>query len=193
MKPRFFATPSQFRAWLKEHHGEVRELWIGFYTKRSGKPSITWPESVDVALCFGWIDSIRKSIDAESYANRFTPRKPGSTWSTINIKRARQLIRQGLMHPAGLQAFKARAKSGTYSYEQRNAAKLDASDERRFRANKRAWAFFQAQPPWYRRTAVYWIISAKREETKRRRLATLVAYSARGLVIPPLTRPAGRR
>lgn len=189
MKPRFFATPSAFRAWLEKHHDKTRELWVGFHRKSSGRPSITWPESVDAALCFGWIDGLRKGIDGISYAIRFTPRKPDSNWSAINVKRVGELTRLGLMHPAGLKAFQERTKSATYSYEQRNAAKLDASDKRRFRANKRAWAFFQARAPWYRRTAVYWVISAKREETRHKRLATLIAYSARGQGIPPLARP----
>ena len=188
MKPRFFATPSEFRSWFDKHHDKTRELWVGFYKKSSGRPSITWPESVDAALCLGWIDGIRKSIDGTSYAIRFTPRKPDSTWSTVNVKRVRELTRLGLMRPADLKAFELRKKSGTYSYEQRNAAKLDDSFKRKFRANEKAWDFFQAQPPWYRRTAIWWIISAKKEETRRKRLATLIDDSARGRTIRPLTR-----
>jgi uncharacterized protein YdeI (YjbR/CyaY-like superfamily) len=165
MKPTFFATPSKFRAWLKEHHAEAREVWVGFYKKDSGKPSITWPESVDQALCFGWIDGIRKSVDASSYTIRFTPRKPDSTWSAINIKRAKELAGQGLMSPAGLKAFEKRSdeKSAIYSYEQRKSAQLSAADSRRFRANSRAWEFYQSQPAWYRRTTAWWIISAKKD------------------------------
>ena len=190
MNPTFFATPSEFRTWLEEHHERSRELWVGFYKKSSGKPSITWPEAVDEALCFGWIDGLRKSIDAVSYTIRFTPRKPRSIWSAVNVKRARELTSLGLMHPAGLKAFEARveAKSGIYSYEQASGAELDVADERQFRANKQAWDFFQAQAAWYRRTAIRWVISAKRDETRRRRLATLIDDSAQGRTIAPLTR-----
>ncbi len=188
MKPRYFATPPEFRAWLEEHHDKSRELWVGFYKKSSGRPSITWPESVDAALCFGWIDGIRKSIDSERYSIRFTPRKPDSTWSTVNIKRVKELTRLGLVHRAGLDAFKQRKKSKTYSYEQRNAARIDDASERRFRANRKAWDFFQTQPPWYRRTAIWWVVSAKREGTRHKRLGVLIRDSARGRTIPPLTR-----
>lgn len=193
MKPRFFAAPSEFRGWLEKHHDKARELWVGFYKKDSGKPSSTWAESVDAVLCLGWIDGIRKSIDTSSYVIRFTPRKPGGTWSTVNVKRVRELTRLGLMRPAGLTAFELRKKSGTYSYEQRNTARLDAASERRFHANRKAWDFFQAQPPWYRRTAVWWVISTKRKETRQKRLASLIEDSALGRTIPPLTRPGKRR
>jgi uncharacterized protein YdeI (YjbR/CyaY-like superfamily) len=190
---RFFATPAAFRAWLAKHHDKETELWVGFYKTGSGKRSITWPEAVDQALCFGWIDSVRRTLGVEAYTNRFTPRKPASTWSAVNIKRAQELIDQGLMHHAGLKAFEARTgdRSAIYSYEQRHAAKLDAEQERRFRADKKAWEFFQAQPPWYRKAAVHWVTSAKREETRLKRLATLIDDSARGRTIPPLTRPTG--
>lgn len=146
------------------------------------------------ALCFGWIDGIRRSIDDESYSNRFTPRKPRSTWSAINIALAEELIRSGRMRPAGRKAFEARdeARSALYSYEQRNAAKLGAADERRFKANKTAWRFFQAQPQWYRRAAVWWVVSAKREATRTSRLDSLIAGSAAGRTVAPLTRPTSR-
>jgi len=191
MKPAFFPTPSAFRAWLEEHHARTPELLVGFYKRSSGKPSITWPESVDAALCFGWIDGVRKSIDDLSYTIRFTPRKPTSTWSAVNIKRAHELTKLGLMQPAGLQAFEERdeAKSAIYAYEQRNSARFPDAYEKQFRANKTAWDFFQSRAPWYRRTATYWIISAKREETRLKRLATLIADSAQHRNIGPLTRP----
>ena len=191
MRLTFFATPSEFRAWLEQHHDDERELWVGFYKKGSGKPSITWPEAVDEALCFGWIDGIRKSIDDESYTNRFTPRKQRSNWSAINIERAKELIALGRMRPAGLKAFEARTdeKSAVYSYEQRHAAKLDRAQERQLRANAKAWEFFQSRPPSYRKAAVYWVVSAKKEETRARRLAQLIDDSAAGRTVPPLTRP----
>jgi uncharacterized protein YdeI (YjbR/CyaY-like superfamily) len=158
MRPTFFATQSEFRAWLEENHDTSRELWVGFYKKSSGKPSITWPESVDEALCFGWIDGVRRSIDDERYTNRFTPRKPRSTWSAVNIKRAKELVELGRMRPAGLEAFEARTddRSAIYSYEQRHKATLDDDFERQFRANEQAWESFLARPPSYRKAAVYW-------------------------------------
>ena len=194
MKPAFFAKPSEFRAWLERHHATRSELLVGFYKRGSGKPSITWPESVDQALCFGWIDGVRRSIDVHSYSIRFTPRKATSTWSSINVKRVRELADQGLVRPAGLAAFDRRSekKSGIYSYEQRTSAKLSREGERRFRANAKAWAFFESQAPWYRRTATFWVVSAKKEETRERRLATLIEDSARGRTIGPLTRPMGK-
>src|SRR5713226_2110896 len=156
MKPTFFKSQSDFRKWLEKHKDTSKELLVGFYKKSSGHPSITWPESVDEALCFGWIDGIRKSIDAISYTIRFTPRRPTSTWSAINIKRAQELIEQGLIQPAGLKAFQLRKenKSGIYSYEQRSE-KLPDPYEKKLKQNKSAWAFFQAQPPSYRK-AVGW-------------------------------------
>jgi len=194
VKPTFFATPAEFRAWFERHHATSRELLVGFYKRGSGKPSITWPESVDQALCFGWIDGVRRSIDETSYTIRFTPRKASSNWSTINVNRVKELTASGLMRPAGLEAFRRRSekKSGVYSYEQRAAAKLSRADQGRLKANKKAWAFFQDQPPWYRRTAAYWIISAKKEETRQKRLETLIADSASGRTIGPLTRPVRR-
>lgn len=191
-KPLFFPTLSDWRSWLKKHHSAAEELWVGFYKRGSGRPSITWPESVDGALCFGWIDGLRKSIDAHSYKIRFTRRKPRSTWSAINIKRAKELSELGLMHPAGLAAFEKRdrERSAIYSYEQRTAAKLPPPFEKQFRANPKAWQFFQSQPPWYQRTSAYWVISAKKEETRSKRLATLIACSARKQKIPSLNRDA---
>jgi uncharacterized protein YdeI (YjbR/CyaY-like superfamily) len=181
-KPMFFATPADFRAWLEQHHAEFGELWVGFHKRDSAKPSITWPESVDCALCFGWIDGVRKSLGKSSYMIRFTPRKSTSTWSAINISKVQELTKHGLMHAAGLAAFEKRSdrKSEIYAYEQRKAAELDSKSEKQFRANKKAWEFFQSQPPWYRRTATYWVINAKREETKQKRLATLFNDCAHG-------------
>jgi uncharacterized protein YdeI (YjbR/CyaY-like superfamily) len=175
-RPTFFATPADFRGWLDQHHADFDELWVGFYRRTSGKPSITWPESVDCALCFGWIDGVRKSLGENSYMIRFTPRKSTSTWSAINIRRVEAMTKEGRMHAAGLAAFAKRSdkRSGIYAYEQRKAAELDAISEKQFRANKKAWQFFQSQPPWYRRTATYWVINAKREETKQKRLSTLI-------------------
>ena len=195
MKPRFFPTPSHFRRWLQKHHAQSGELWVGFYKRDSGKPSITWPEAVAQALCFGWIDGVRKSLDAASYVIRFTPRTPTSTWSAVNITRAQELVAQGLMAPAGVTAFEKRSdeKSAIYSYEQRKSAQLEKAHEQKFRAKRRAWEFFLSRPPWYRRTATYWVISAKKEETRDKRLQTLIECSERQKPVPPLARPAGKK
>ena len=190
MGPTFYATPAEWRAWLHAHHADEREHWVGFYKRGSGRPSITWPEAVDQALCFGWIDGVRKSVDGERYMIRFTPRKRGSRWSTVNVARVRELTAAGLMRPAGVAAFEARTEVGTYSYEERDAAAFDQERERRLRENAAAWAYFRAQPPWYRRTATHWVMSAKREETRDRRLARLIEDSAQGRPIGPLARPS---
>jgi uncharacterized protein YdeI (YjbR/CyaY-like superfamily) len=182
MKPTFFPTPKHFRAWLQKHHLDASELWVGFYKKGSGRRSITWPESVDEALCVGWIDGIRKSIDDESYMIRFTPRKKGSIWSAVNTRRVKELIEAGRMRPAGLRVFEGRdpKKTNLYSFEQRQAAVLDPAFEKRFKANKAAWRFFQSQPPGYRRVATFYVMSAKQEETRVRRLDALIRDSAAG-------------
>jgi uncharacterized protein YdeI (YjbR/CyaY-like superfamily) len=195
VEPIFFETPSEFRAWLEAHHAEARELWVGFHKKGSGKPSITWPESVDEALCFGWIDGVRKSLGEESYVIRFTPRKTRSTWSAVNIMRMQELIAEGRARAAGLAAFGARTddRSAIYAYEQRRTAKLEPEHERELRANPEAWAYFQSRPPSYRRTAIWWIVSAKREETRLRRLRTLIEDSAAGRTLRQLTPPEKRR
>ena len=187
-KPTFFPAPPDFRAWLETHHDKFPELLVGFYKKDSGKPSITWPESVDAALCFGWIDGVRRSIDETSYTIRFTPRRPTSTWSAVNIKRVKQLKKTGLMHPAGLKAFAARSarKSGIYSYEQRESAKFTREQERQFRADKSAWEFFRLQAPWYQRLTTYWVVSAKKEETKLKRLSVLIDHSRNRRTLPRL-------
>jgi uncharacterized protein YdeI (YjbR/CyaY-like superfamily) len=189
MEPTFFATPAAFRAWLEEHHEIETELLVGFYKKPSGKPSITWPESVDQALCFGWIDGVRRSLGEEAYTIRFTPRKPRSNWSAVNVQRMGELIHEGLVHPAGLAAFERRSDDRTaiYASEQRKNAQLPPEYERRLRADAAASEFFDAQPPWYRRTATHWVISAKREATRERRLAQLIEDSASGRRIGPLT------
>jgi uncharacterized protein YdeI (YjbR/CyaY-like superfamily) len=185
-KPTFFSTPSDFRAWLEDHHDKLSELLVGFYKKDSGKPRITWPESVAEALCFGWIDGVRKSIDQTSYTIRFTPRKPTSTWSSININLVRKLTKQGLMHPAGLKAFAAHSakKSAIYSYEQRKAAQFTREQEKQFRANKSAWEFFRSQAPSYQRVTTYWVTSAKRGETKLKRLSELIKHSQNHRTLP---------
>ena len=178
MNPRFFKTPAAFRNWLAANHGKSKELLVGFYKKNSGKPSITWPESVDEALCFGWIDGIRKRIDGDSYMIRFTPRKTNSVWSAVNIRNLERLIKEGRVQPAGLKAYAARKeyRSGIYSYEQRSPELVEPY-ARMLRRNKAAWKFFQAQPPSYRKMMNWYIVSAKQEETRLKRLAKLIEAS----------------
>lgn len=178
-EPLFFSTPSEFRRWLVKNHERTTELWVGFYRKDCGRPSITWPQSVDEALCFGWIDGIRKKIDAESYKIRFTPRRAKSTWSAVNIARIAILTREGQMEPAGVAAFARREESNSarYSFENRESAKLSADDECEFRRDPIAWKFFRRQPAGYRRLASWWVISAKRSETRQKRLQRLIAES----------------
>ncbi len=196
MKPTFFRSPDQFRRWLEENHATARELLVCYYKKASGRPSITWPESVDEALCFGWIDGVRKAVDAVSYTIRFTPRRTRSVWSSVNVRRVEVLTAEGRMRPAGVKAFAARLenKSGIYSYEQRRA-ELDEPYASVLRADAAARAFFESQPPSYRKAAVWWVVSAKREETRLKRLATLIEDSAAGRRIAPLarTKPPGKR
>ena len=179
--PIFFATPAAFRNWLKKNYSSSREQWIGFYRKGSGQPSITWPESVDEALCVGWIDGIRKSVDEFSYKIRFTPRRRGSIWSAVNIKRVGILSDERRMQPAGLKAFAARKenKSGIYAYEQRRA-ELEEPYNGMLKKDNAAWTFFQAQAPWYRKQIGWWVISAKKEETRMKRLEKLIETSAKG-------------
>jgi uncharacterized protein YdeI (YjbR/CyaY-like superfamily) len=194
MGPTTFERPEDFRAWLEQHHASERELWVGYYKKSSGKPSMTWAESVDEALCFGWIDGVRRSIDDERYMIRFTPRRPRSVWSAVNIGRVAALTDEGRMRPAGRKAFEARRedRSGIYSYERREEAVLDPAYEKRFRARRKAWAAFQAMPRSYRQGAIRWVMTAKKEETRERRLATLIESSAAERTVPPLTRPPKR-
>jgi uncharacterized protein YdeI (YjbR/CyaY-like superfamily) len=189
MSASFFESAGEFRAWLQVNHQRVPELWVGFHKRDSGKAGITYGEALDEALCFGWIDGVRQRVNAHSYRIRFTPRRARSTWSLVNTKRARQLQRQGRMHAAGLIALRARdpRRSGIYSFESA-ARKLDEAYEVQLRKNEKAWAFFQTQPPWYRRTSSFWVMSAKKEETRTKRLAILLRDSARGQRIGPLRR-----
>ena len=188
MDPIFFETPADFRAWLAANHATAEFLWVGFYKKGSSRPSITWPESVDEALCYGWIDGVRKGLDAESYTIRFTPRKRGSVWSKVNVGRVRALTDLERMQPAGLAAFEARKedRSGIYSHEQGD---IDLPEPYRglLRENAAAWEFFENQPPSYRKAASWWVASARKEETRRKRLDSLAAYSARGERVPQFT------
>ena len=184
MKLRFFRTPADFRKWLEKHHGSNRELWVGYYKTSSGKASMTWPESVDEALCFGWIDGLRKSVDASSYSIRFTPRRPASIWSAVNVKRVQELTGQGRMRPAGVQAFakKKENRSGIYSYEQRSATLVEPYASR-LKKNRAAWDFFRAQPPGYQKAMNWWVVSAKREATRRKRLKQLTEDNLPRLVV----------
>jgi uncharacterized protein YdeI (YjbR/CyaY-like superfamily) len=190
----FFETQAELRAWLEANHDKASELWLGIRKKASGLPTVTYKEAVDEALCFGWIDGLAKSIDATSYRQRFTPRRKGSIWSAVNIARVGELTRLGRMHAAGLAAFRQRdpAKTNRYSFEQ-ESIELAAPYEALFRANEQAWAFFQGQPPSYRKPAIWWVMSAKRQETQEKRLATLIADSAAGRRIAPLTPMAKRK
>lgn len=187
---RFFATPARLRAWLEANHAKAPELWVGMYRKATGKKSVTWPEVVDQALSFGWIDGVRYGLDDDSFATRLTPRRARSTWSAVNIKRVGELERLGLMRAAGRKAFAARdeERSRIYSYENRHLG-LDPKLESAFKKHSVAWGFYSAQPPWYRNTAAYWVSSAKREETRARRFEKLIEHSRKGERIPPLARP----
>lgn len=188
MKPLFFENSAELRRWLKQNHDKATELWIGFYKKASGKPSVTYKEALDEALCFGWIDGVRKSIDAESYQQRFSPRRAKSIWSLINIKRAEELKELGRMKPAGLKAFEARdpKRSGVYSFENAQR-KLDKGYEKIFRANKAAWKFYESQPPYFKKVTTHWIMSGKKEETRLRRLQRLIDTSEQGIRMDLLT------
>jgi uncharacterized protein YdeI (YjbR/CyaY-like superfamily) len=184
----YFASSADFRGWLEQNHAACTELLVGFYKKSSGKASITYPEALDEALCFGWIDGVRKRANAEAYSIRFTPRKEKSQWSLVNIKRARELSAAGRMHSSGLRAFAgAEQQKRKYSYEQRHESQLSAQHERRFCKNPNAWEFFQSQPPGYRKTVTFWVVSAKGEETRERRLDVLISASAQGRRIDLLT------
>lgn len=176
----YFRSPLEFRAWLEKHHATETELLVGFHKVGSGKPGMTWPESVDQALCFGWIDGVRRSVDEHRYTIRFSARKPRSNWSKINIAKVVVLRKAGLLFPAGEKAFAAREakRSGVYSFEQERPRELSPAFKKRFKANRKAWEFFQAQAPWYRRTSSFWVMSAKKEETREKRLTTLIADSA---------------
>jgi uncharacterized protein YdeI (YjbR/CyaY-like superfamily) len=181
MQPKFFTTPEQFRQWLEKNHDSATELLIGFHKKASGKKSITYAEALDEALCFGWIDGVRKSLNETSYVQRFTPRKPRSIWSNINVNHVERLKKAGRMHPAGLDAYARRdpERTGIYSFENR-PRELDPEYEKMFRQNKAAWKFFQEQPSGYKRLLIFRTMSAKKEETRLRRLKQLIEYSERG-------------
>src|SRR3989339_2228238 len=187
MNPEFFKTKKNLRKWFEKNHNKLSEQWIGFYKTSSGKESITWSESVDEALCFGWIDGIRKSIDEDSYMIRFTPRKKGSIWSAVNTKRIKELIKPGLVKPTGLEAFSKRdeKKTNRYSFEQEKV-KLPAEFEKKIKANKKAWEYFQKLPAYAKRVSTWWVISAKKDETKLSRLNTLIKCSEEGIKIPGL-------
>jgi uncharacterized protein YdeI (YjbR/CyaY-like superfamily) len=185
MEPTFFATAAELRAWLEMHHAGVNELLAGFWKKGSGKGGITYAQALDEALCFGWIDGVRKTVDAESYTVRFTPRRPGSAWSEVNVRRAAGLAKEGRMRPPGTAAFEARdpEKTRLVSAEERFRP-LDEACERAFREHGGAWAFFESQPPFYRRNAAGWVMGAKKEATRRKRLETLIDHCARGERVP---------
>lgn len=178
MTPTFFATKEEFRKWLEEHHTKEKEILVGFYKKDSGKPSMNWSEAVDQALCFGWIDSVRRSLDSESYSNRFTPRKPNSIWSIINIKKVEELTKAGLMTLEGQKAFEVRKenKTGIYSHEKEEII-LDPAYEKQFKTHKNAWAFFEKQAPSYKRMVIHWLMSAKQEKTRLSRLEKTIGES----------------
>ena len=193
-KPMFFATPARFRAWLEKHHARCAQQWVGFHRKSSGLPSITWPEAVDEALCFGWIDGLRKTVNEQSYKIRFTPRRHTSTWSAVNTRRMKELIEHGRVQKAGLKTFEQRSpdRSAIYSYENRKSARLDRAAEQQFRSNRSAWSWFMEQAPWYRQTTIWWVVSAKRPETRAKRLTTLIGDSKAKRRIRPFKTPAAR-
>jgi uncharacterized protein YdeI (YjbR/CyaY-like superfamily) len=193
-EPIYFSSPDEFRAWLEEHHETATEVWVGYWKKATGKPSLVWSQAVDEALCFGWIDGVLRGIDDERHIQRFTPRKPASNWSAINVAKVERLRAEGRMRPAGEAAFARRRddRSGIYSYEQRHNARLEPDEQARFEANAAAWEYFTSRPPSYRKPALWWVVSAKKPETRERRLATLIEQSAAGEPINQL-RPRKRK
>ena len=189
----FFPNAAAFRRWLTQHHASASELWVGYYRKGSGKASLSWAESVDEALCFGWIDGIRRKFDDERYANRFTPRRTAK-WSAVNIRRAKALIAEGRMSATGQKAFEARdRKNSGYSIAQRASLAFAKDLEAAFRANRAAWAFFESQPPGYRKNAIFFVMSAKQDATRRRRLDVVIALSAAGRRLDPMRPLAAQR
>jgi uncharacterized protein YdeI (YjbR/CyaY-like superfamily) len=190
----YFRSGHELRDWFDANHETATELWIGYHRKATGRPSVTWSESVDEALCVGWIDSVRYSVEGGRFVQRLTPRRKGSNWSAVNIAKVGQLIDEGRMKPAGLAAFEARSeeRSAIYSYERRKEAAFEPDQEARFRGNEAAWAWFEARPASYRTAAIYWVVSAKRPETREKRLETLIEDSAAGRTVKPLTPPAKR-
>ena len=189
-KPAFFDSARDFRRWLEENHASVEELWVGFWKAKSGRGGLTYEEAVEEALCFGWIDGLVKRFDEHAYVQRFTPRRAGSIWSAINIGKVERLRKAGRMAAPGIAAYESRdpARTNRYSFENRHVV-LDAAFEKRFRAKAKAWKFFEAQPPGYRRLAAFWVMKAKREDTRERRFAQLVADSARGVRVAAVTGP----
>jgi len=196
VKPTFFVSAAALRRWLAAHHATERELLVGFHHRGSGKGGITYPEARDEALCFGWIDGVRRNFSASSYVIRFTPRKPGSNWSNVNIARVQALAAAGRMRTAGLKEFRARRKAREYLYEAR-PKRLGPPYLKQLRANEKAWSFFSSQPPWFRRTAASWVMTAKMEPTRLRRLRALIAAAERGerptpFIIPMRERRGGQ-
>ena len=190
----FFRTPAEWRAWLEAHAAEATEVWVGFFKRGAGETGITWREAVDEALCFGWIDGKRQSIDAARRRIRFTPRTARSIWSNVNVSRVEELSAAGRMRPAGLEAFARRRaeRSGVYSHEQAREPELGPEQGARLRERPEAWAFFEAQAPSYRKAALWWVVNAKRAETRERRLAALIADSAEGRRLGHLTSPRAK-
>ena len=183
----FFSSPAELRAWLEQHHKTDSEVWVGYYKKATGKPTLTWSEAVDEALCFGWIDGKLQRIDDERHRQRFTPRRPRSNWSEVNVAKVAELRKQGRMTPAGEAAFAARRDDpSALTYERRHEAAFDREQEAAFRADEAAWTWFSDQSASYRQLATFWVVSAKRPETRERRLATLIECSAEGRRIPAL-------
>jgi uncharacterized protein YdeI (YjbR/CyaY-like superfamily) len=182
MKPKFFSSPEQFREWLAKNHDSASELLIGFHKKDSGKKSITYPQALDEALCFGWIDGVRRSLDDTSYTIRFTPRKPRSIWSNVNVRHVERLTKEGRMAAPGIKAYALRdpERTGIYAFENK-PREFSPEFEKKFRANKRAWEFFQTEPPSIRRVCIFWVMNAKKEETRLRRLEQLIDSSSKGL------------
>lgn len=187
----YFKTPAAFRAWLLAHHQRETELLVGFYKTKTGRPSITWPESVDEALCFGWIDGVRRSLGEEAYTIRFTPRKPTSIWSAVNVARVAELTKQGRMSAAGQLAFEKRRPERTaiYGHERETPAELEPAWQAQLEAHPKAWAFFQSLAPSYRRIAIHWVMSAKRPETRQRRFEQFLAASSDGERVGPFAKP----
>jgi uncharacterized protein YdeI (YjbR/CyaY-like superfamily) len=186
VKPKYFRDPGELRAWLTEHHERAGELLIGFHKTHTGKASVTWKQVVDEVLCFGWIDGVRRSIDEDRWTIRITPRKPGSIWSAINVRRMGELIERGLVAAAGRRAFDARddAKTRLYSYEQQRQSALEPAQAKAFRARREAWAYYRAQRPSYQRASTWWVVSAKQEATRARRLSSLIEACAKGEWLP---------
>jgi uncharacterized protein YdeI (YjbR/CyaY-like superfamily) len=185
-RPLFFESAAEFRDWLDRHHDHAKEVVVGFYKVGTKQATLSWSDAVDEALCVGWIDGLRRAVDEQRYQIRFTPRRPGSNWSALNIRKAKALIQAGRMKPAGLAAWDARAQSSPYSYEQTFEDSFAKSEEKALRSNKAAWKDWETRAPSYRKSATRWVTSAKRPQTRKSRLETLIRCCAAGAVIPPL-------